>query len=51
MDELRQVNVGNIALDGEPTIIRIQGKGKTIRKGVVPPLAASHLINGLTFLS
>ena len=43
VDELYQINVGNIARDGEHTIIRIKGKGNTIRKGVVPPLAASPL--------
>ena len=40
VDELHQMNVGNIVRDGEHTIIRIKGKGNTTRKGVVPPIAA-----------
>ncbi len=40
VDELHQMNVGNIVRDGEHTIIRIKGKGNTTRKGVVPPSAA-----------
>ena len=41
VDELHQMNVGNIVRDGEHTIIRIRGKGNTTRKGVIPPLAAT----------
>jgi len=41
VDELHHVNVGNIARDGEHTIIRIKSKGNTERKGVLPPAAAA----------
>ncbi|PHQ31503.1 tyrosine-type recombinase/integrase [Rhodopirellula bahusiensis] len=41
VDELHHINVGNIARDGEHTIIRIKGKGNEIRKGVLPPIAAT----------
>jgi len=41
VDELHQMNVGNIVRDGEHTIIRIKGKGNTLRKGVIPPIAAA----------
>lgn len=41
VDELHHINVGNIARDGEHTIIRIKGKGNENRKGVLPPIAAT----------
>lgn len=41
VDEVHQMNVGNIVRDGEHTIIRIKGKGNTTRKGVIPPVAAA----------
>lgn len=41
VDELDNINVGNITRDGEHTIIRIKGKGNTERKGVMPPIAAT----------
>lgn len=44
VEELHLINVGNIARDGEHTIIRIKGKGNEIRKGVLPPVAAK-LVN------
>ena len=43
VDELHHINVGNIARDGEHTIIRIKGKGNEIRRGVLPPAAASRV--------
>lgn len=43
VDELHHIDVGNVARDGEHLVIRIKGKGNTIRKGVVPPLAAGPL--------
>lgn len=41
VDELHHVNVGNISRDGEHTIVRIKGKGNEVRRGVVPPIAAT----------
>ncbi|QDV42220.1 Tyrosine recombinase XerC [Stieleria neptunia] len=41
VDELHHINVGNIARDGEHTVIRIKGKGNETRKGVLPPIAAT----------
>jgi len=41
VDELHHINVGNIARDGEHTVIRIKGKGNETRRGVLPPLAAT----------
>ncbi|QDV66085.1 tyrosine-type recombinase/integrase [Crateriforma conspicua] len=41
VDELHQMNVGNITQDGEHTVIKIRGKGNSIRKGVIPPVAAT----------
>lgn len=43
VEELHFINVGNIKQDGEHTVIQIKGKGRTVRKGVVPPLAAKRL--------
>ena len=41
VDELHLMNVGNIVQDGEHTIIQIKGKGNSLRKGVIPPIAAT----------
>ncbi|MEM8667435.1 MAG: tyrosine-type recombinase/integrase [Planctomycetota bacterium] len=41
VDELHHVNVGNIARDGDHTVVRIKGKGNETRKGVLPPVAAT----------
>lgn len=41
VDELHHVKVGNITRDGEHTVIRIKGKGNDLRRGVLPPLAAT----------
>ena len=41
VDELHLMNVGNIVQDGEHTIIKIKGKGNSLRKGVIPPIAAT----------
>lgn len=43
VEELHEIKVGNINRDGEHTIIKIKGKGNSIRKGVLPPLAATPL--------
>lgn len=40
VDEIHSMNVGNIAQDGEHTVIRIKGKGNETRKGVIPPIPA-----------
>ena len=49
VEELSQINVGNIVRDGEHLIVRIKGKGKKNRKGVVPPLAATPLTEWIEF--
>ncbi|QDS95923.1 Tyrosine recombinase XerD [Roseimaritima multifibrata] len=41
VDELHHINVGNIFRDGEHTVIRIKGMGLELRRGVIPPVAAS----------
>lgn len=41
VDELHLINVGNITRDGEHTVVKIKGKGNEVRRGVVPPIAAS----------
>ncbi|QDV61964.1 tyrosine-type recombinase/integrase [Crateriforma conspicua] len=41
VDELYHINVGNIQRDGEHTVVRIKGKGNELRRGVMPPIAAS----------
>jgi integrase/recombinase XerD len=41
VDELHHIKVGNITRDGEHTVIRIKGKGNDLRRGVLPPLAAT----------
>lgn len=41
VDELHHIKVGNLTRDGEHTIIRIKGKGNDLRRGVLPPLAAT----------
>lgn len=43
VEELHSINVGNIKRDGEHLVIHVKGKGDTIRKGVVPPVAATIL--------
>jgi len=43
VEELHLINVGNIKRDGEHTVIHIKGKGGVLRKGVVPPVAATTL--------
>ena len=43
VDELHHINVGNIARDGEHTVIKLKGKGNNTRKGVLPPIAASQV--------
>ncbi|MEM9409744.1 MAG: tyrosine-type recombinase/integrase [Planctomycetota bacterium] len=40
VDELHQINVGNIVRDGEHTAVRIKGKGNEWRSGVMPPIAS-----------
>ena len=40
VDELHQIDVGNIIRDGEHTAVRIKGKGNEWRSGVMPPIAA-----------
>lgn len=44
VNELHHIKVGNISRDGEHTIICIKGKGNDIRRGVLPPLAASPVL-------
>lgn len=44
VDELHHIKVGNISRDGEHTIIRIKGKGNDLRRGVLPPLAATQVL-------
>lgn len=41
VDELHLINVGEITKDGEHTVVKIKGKGNEVRRGVVPPIAAS----------
>ena len=41
VDELHHIDVGNIARDGEHTVVRIKGKGNDLRRGVMPPIAAT----------
>ena len=43
VDELHQINVGNIVRDGEHTAVRIKGKGNEWRSGVMPPMAAQSV--------
>lgn len=41
VDELHHINVGNITRDGEHTVVRIKGKGNDVRRGIMPPIAAT----------
>lgn len=45
VEEIHLMKVGDIIQDGEHTTIKIQGKGNSLRKGVIPPIAATAVNN------
>ncbi len=45
VEEIHLMKVGDIVQDGEHTTIRIKGKGNSLRKGGIPPIAATAVNN------
>ena len=45
VEEIHLMKVGDIVQNGEHTTIKIKGKGNSLRKGVIPPIAATAVSN------